>query len=82
MRVLTSADNIIYYKCDVSKWEEVEEVAKTVIEDVGGSHDLIPISNRLVTGWIPYNHRQQRRCCSREAYIGSDTRRRQAVASK
>ncbi|KAL1685740.1 hypothetical protein GGG16DRAFT_65684 [Schizophyllum commune] len=27
--------NIAYYKCDVSKWEEVEAVAKTVIEEIG-----------------------------------------------
>jgi hypothetical protein len=28
------SDNITYYNCDVSKWEEVEAVAKKVIEDV------------------------------------------------
>jgi hypothetical protein len=27
-------DNIAYYKCDVTKWEEVEAVAKKVIEEV------------------------------------------------
>ena len=28
------ADNITYYKCDVSKWEEVEAVSKQIIEEV------------------------------------------------
>lgn len=28
-------DNIAYYKCDVSKWEEVEAVSKKVIEEIG-----------------------------------------------
>ncbi|KAK7061855.1 hypothetical protein R3P38DRAFT_678613 [Favolaschia claudopus] len=27
--------NITYYKCDVSKWEEVEAVSKKVIEEIG-----------------------------------------------
>jgi hypothetical protein len=27
-------DNITYYKCDVSKWEEVEAVSKKVAEEV------------------------------------------------
>lgn len=27
-------DNIVYYKCDVSKWEEVEAVSKTIVEEV------------------------------------------------
>jgi len=26
--------NITYYKCDVSKWEEVEAVSKKIIEEV------------------------------------------------
>lgn len=29
-----SLDNITYYKCDVSKWEEVEAVAKKVFDEV------------------------------------------------
>jgi NAD(P)-dependent dehydrogenase (short-subunit alcohol dehydrogenase family) len=28
------SDNITYYQCDVTKWEEVEAVAKKVIEEV------------------------------------------------
>jgi len=27
-------DNIAYYKCDVSKWEEIDAVAKQVVEEV------------------------------------------------
>lgn len=27
-------DNINYYKCDVSKWEEVQAVSKQIIEEV------------------------------------------------
>jgi hypothetical protein len=27
-------DNVTYYKCDVSKWEEVEAVSKKIIEEV------------------------------------------------
>lgn len=27
-------DNITYYKCDVSKWEEVERVAKQIVAEV------------------------------------------------
>lgn len=28
------ADNITYYKCDVSNWEEVEAVSKKIVEEV------------------------------------------------
>lgn len=35
--------NITYYKCDVSKWEEVEAVSKKVIEEIG--HPTILINN-------------------------------------
>lgn len=31
---LSEADNINYYKCDVSKWEEVERVSKQITEEV------------------------------------------------
>lgn len=27
-------DNVTYYKCDVSKWEEVEAVSKKIVEEV------------------------------------------------
>lgn len=32
--LIISLDNITYYKCDISKWEEVEAVAKKVIDEV------------------------------------------------
>ena len=67
------ADNIVYYKCDVSKWEEVEEVAKKVIEEVSRLHDLNPLSNDAVTGRSSDGHRQQCWRCSRKAYFGSNT---------
>jgi short-subunit dehydrogenase len=35
--------NINFYKCDVSKWEEVERVSKTVIEEIG--HPTVLINN-------------------------------------
>lgn len=31
---LSPLDNITYYKCDVSKWEEVEAVSKKIVEEV------------------------------------------------
>jgi len=33
--IQTQNYNIAYYKCDVSKWEEVEAVSKQVIEEIG-----------------------------------------------
>lgn len=36
-------DNIAYYKCDVSKPEEVEAVAKQVVEELG--HPTILVNN-------------------------------------
>ena len=36
-------DNIVYYKCDVSKWEEVERVSKEIVNDLG--HPTILINN-------------------------------------
>ncbi|KAK7060386.1 hypothetical protein VNI00_001151 [Paramarasmius palmivorus] len=35
--------NITYYKCDVSKWSEVEAVSKKVIEEIG--HPTVLINN-------------------------------------
>lgn len=34
-------DNIAYYKCDVSKWEEVQAVAKKIQEEIGDPTVLI-----------------------------------------
>ncbi|OSX59487.1 hypothetical protein POSPLADRAFT_1059677 [Postia placenta MAD-698-R-SB12] len=33
--VVTENYNISYYKCDVSKWEEVEEMSKRIIDEIG-----------------------------------------------
>jgi len=33
--IVTENYNIAYYKCDVSKWEEVEAVSKKIIEEIG-----------------------------------------------
>jgi len=41
--VVTDNYNITYYKCDVSKWEEVEAVSKRVIEEIG--HPTMLINN-------------------------------------
>jgi len=38
---ISENDNIQYYKCDVSKWEEVEAVAKTIVEEVRCGRSLL-----------------------------------------
>ncbi|KIJ69970.1 hypothetical protein HYDPIDRAFT_142761 [Hydnomerulius pinastri MD-312] len=39
----TQNSNIAYYKCDVSKWEEVEAVSKKIIEEIG--HPTMLVNN-------------------------------------
>ncbi|EAU84355.1 retinal short-chain dehydrogenase/reductase [Coprinopsis cinerea okayama7 len=39
--IVTENYNITYYKCDVSKWEEVEAAAKTIREEIGDPTILI-----------------------------------------
>jgi len=39
--IVTENYNVHYYKCDVSKWEEVEAVAKLVVEEIGQPTILI-----------------------------------------
>ncbi|TFK22320.1 retinal short-chain dehydrogenase/reductase [Coprinopsis marcescibilis] len=39
--IVTENYNVTYYKCDVSKWEEVEAVAKTIKEEIGDPTVLI-----------------------------------------
>jgi len=39
--IITENSNIAYYKCDVSKWEEVEAVSKKVIEEIGDPTILV-----------------------------------------
>lgn len=41
--IVTDNSNITFYQCDVSKWDEVEAVAKKVIEEVG--HPTILVNN-------------------------------------
>ncbi|KAH0839835.1 retinal short-chain dehydrogenase reductase [Lanmaoa asiatica] len=41
--IQTENYNITYYKCDVSKWEEVEAISKKVIEEVG--HPTMLVNN-------------------------------------
>jgi NAD(P)-dependent dehydrogenase (short-subunit alcohol dehydrogenase family) len=36
-------DNITYYKCDVSKWDEVEAVSKRIVDELG--HPTILVNN-------------------------------------
>ncbi|GBE79942.1 Dehydrogenase RED2 [Sparassis crispa] len=41
--IITENFNITYYKCDVSKWEEVEAVSKKITDEIG--HPTILINN-------------------------------------
>ncbi|KAI0053646.1 retinal short-chain dehydrogenase/reductase [Auriscalpium vulgare] len=41
--IVTENYNIVYFKCDVSKWEEVEAVQKKVVEELG--HPTVIINN-------------------------------------
>ncbi|KAK7675902.1 hypothetical protein QCA50_021167 [Cerrena zonata] len=41
--IITENYNIVYYKCDVSKWEEVQRVAKEIVTDLG--HPTVLINN-------------------------------------
>ncbi|EIM85656.1 retinal short-chain dehydrogenase/reductase [Stereum hirsutum FP-91666 SS1] len=41
--IVTENYNIVYYKCDVSKWEEVEAVSKKIVEELG--HPTVLINN-------------------------------------
>jgi len=60
--IVTENYNITYYKCDVSKWEEVESVAKKVVEEIG--HPTVLINNagvvqgKLILDLTPEDIRQ------------------------
>ncbi|KAF9464869.1 retinal short-chain dehydrogenase/reductase [Collybia nuda] len=41
--IVTENYNITYYKCDVSKWEDVEAVSQKVIEEIG--HPTVLVNN-------------------------------------
>ncbi|KAI0750965.1 retinal short-chain dehydrogenase/reductase [Daedaleopsis nitida] len=49
--IVTENYNITYYNCDVSKWEEVERVAKTIVEELG--HPTMLINNAGVVQGKP-----------------------------
>ncbi|EMD40937.1 hypothetical protein CERSUDRAFT_149498 [Gelatoporia subvermispora B] len=41
--IVTENYNICYYKCDVSKWEEVEAISRQIVEELG--HPTILVNN-------------------------------------
>jgi len=41
--IVTENYNIAYYKCDVSKWEEVEAVAEKIVKEIG--HPTVLVNN-------------------------------------
>ncbi|SRR5260221_14610742 len=69
--------NINYYKCDVSKWEEVEAVSEKIIEDVcqtchSHPHMLTgPCMHSL--GRTSYHTREQCRRCSGQVACRPDS---------
>ena len=62
-----SSDNITYYKCDISKWEEVEAVSKKVVEGVSSLlQDMCLQTHKPTLGWPSDHACQQRRRSPRE----------------
>jgi hypothetical protein len=47
----TILDNITYYKCDVSQWDEVEAVSKQIVEEVHILVFSIPNTHRVDISW-------------------------------
>ncbi|KAJ3769956.1 retinal short-chain dehydrogenase reductase [Lentinula raphanica] len=41
--IVSENHNIIYYKCDVSKWDQVEAVAQKIVEEIG--HPTVLVNN-------------------------------------
>lgn len=41
--IVSENHNIVYYKCDVSKWEEVEAVSKKIVDELG--HPTVLVNN-------------------------------------
>ncbi|KIK04704.1 hypothetical protein K443DRAFT_675718 [Laccaria amethystina LaAM-08-1] len=60
--IITENYNIIYYKCDISKWEEVEAVAKKVFNEIGQPTILINnagvVQGKLILDLAPENIEQ------------------------
>ncbi|KAH7105486.1 retinal short-chain dehydrogenase/reductase [Auriculariales sp. MPI-PUGE-AT-0066] len=54
--------NINFYKCDVSKWEDVERVSKTIVEEIGNPTVLINnagvVQGKLILDLKPEDVRQ------------------------
>jgi hypothetical protein len=61
-------DNITFYRCDVSRWDEVEKVAKQIVDEVtilafGWIYRAVP--HALFQDWPPNYNCEQRWRCSR-----------------
>ncbi|KAI0322450.1 retinal short-chain dehydrogenase/reductase [Amylostereum chailletii] len=60
--IVTENYNITYYKCDVSKWEEVEAISKQIVEDIGHPTMLINnagvVQGKLITDLTPEDIKQ------------------------
>lgn len=57
----------MYYKCDVSKWEEVEAISKKVIEEVNPFFINLRFQiHKYALGWPSDYDCQQRRRGSRQ----------------
>ncbi|KAJ3979641.1 retinal short-chain dehydrogenase reductase [Lentinula detonsa] len=41
--IVSENHNIVYYKCNISKWEEVEAVSKKIVEEIG--HPTVLVNN-------------------------------------
>jgi len=60
--IVTENYNIAYYKCDVSKWEEVEAVSKKIIEEIGEPTILVNnagvVQGKLIVDLTPQDVQQ------------------------
>jgi len=60
--IVTENYNVAYYKCDVSKWEEVEAVSKKIIEEIGEPTILINnagvVQGKLIVDLTPQDIQQ------------------------
>jgi len=60
--IVTENHNVVYYKCDVSNWEEVEAVSKKIVEEIG--HPTVIVNNagvvqgKLITDLSPQDVQQ------------------------
>ncbi|GAW02618.1 retinal short-chain dehydrogenase reductase [Lentinula edodes] len=41
--IVSENHNIVYYKCDISKWDAVEAVSKKIVEEIG--HPTVLVNN-------------------------------------